>query len=36
MGDKKGILHIRPERKGIYNYDLRIDEIRKIVKILDD
>lgn len=36
MGDKKGILHIRPERKGIYNQDLRIDEIRKIVKILDD
>lgn len=36
MGDKKGILHIRPERKGIYNQDLRIDEIRKIVKILSD
>lgn len=36
VGDKKGVLHIRPERKSIYNQDLRIDEIRQIVKVLDD
>ena len=36
MGDKKGILHIRPERKGAYSQDLRIDEIRQIVKVLND
>ena len=35
-GDKHGILHIRPERKGQYGQDLRIDEIKKIVKILAD
>lgn len=35
-GDKHGILHIRPERKGQYGQDLRIEEIKKIVKILAD
>lgn len=35
-GDKHGILHIRPERKGQYGQDLRIEEIKKIVEILDD
>ena len=35
-GDKHGILHIRPERKGQYGQDLRIEEIKKIVKTLAD
>ena len=35
-GDKHGILHIRPERKRQYGQDLRIEEIKKIVKILAD
>ena len=35
-GDKHGILHVRPERKGQYGQDLRIEEIKKIVKILAD
>ncbi|AII14804.1 phage Mu protein F-like protein [Campylobacter iguaniorum] len=35
-GDKHGILHIREDRKGIYGQDLRIEEIRQIVKVLDD
>lgn len=36
MGDKSGILHVRSERKGAYNQALRIDELKKIVVILDD
>ena len=36
VGDKHGILHIRPERKGQYGQDLRIEEIKKIVKTLAD
>lgn len=36
MGDKKGILHIKPERKSEYGQDLRIDEIKQIVKVLDN
>ncbi|MGG7074553.1 phage minor head protein [Campylobacter sp. 9BO] len=36
VGDKHGILHISPERKGQYGQDLRLDEIRQIVKILAD
>ena len=35
-GDKHGILHVRPERKGQYGQDLRIEEIKKIVKTLAD
>ena len=35
-GDKHGILHIRPERKGQYGQDLRIEEIKRIVKTLAD
>lgn len=35
-GDKRGILHIRPERKGQFGQALGIDEIRQIVKILAD
>ncbi|MGH1600933.1 phage minor head protein [Campylobacter majalis] len=36
VGDKHGILHIRPERKSQYGQDLRLDEIRRIVSVLDD
>lgn len=36
MSDKHGILHIRPERKGGYGQALRIDEIRQIVRVLND
>lgn len=36
VGDKHGILHVRPERKGQYGQDLRIEEIKKIVKTLAD
>ncbi|MBE3022924.1 phage head morphogenesis protein [Campylobacter sp. 7477a] len=36
VGDKHGILHIRPERKSEYGQDLRLDEIRRIVDVLDD
>ena len=35
-GDKHGILHIRPERKGQYGQDLQMEEIKKIVKTLAD
>ncbi|QKF64571.1 phage minor head protein [Campylobacter corcagiensis] len=41
--DKKGLIltkdrlyHARPERKGEYNHDFSIDEMRQIVKILSD
>ncbi len=34
--DKHCILHIREDRKSIYGQDLRIEEIRQIVKVLDD
>ncbi|MBE3606099.1 minor capsid protein [Campylobacter sp. RM13119] len=34
MGDKHGILHIRPGRKEKYGQDLRIDEIKQIVSVL--
>ncbi len=35
MSDKKDVLHIKPERKGEYGQDLRIDEIKRIVDVLN-
>lgn len=34
--NKHGILHVRPARKGPYNQALRIDELRQIVRVLDE
>lgn len=36
MGDKHGVLHIRPDRKERYGQDLRIDELKNIVNVLND
>jgi len=36
MSDKQGILHIRAERKAKYGQALRIEEIRQIVKVLNN
>lgn len=34
--NKHAIRHIRPERKGAYNQALRVDELRQIVRVLDE
>ncbi len=34
LGDKHGVLHISPKRKSEYGQDLRIEELRQIVKVL--
>lgn len=36
LGDKHGVLHVSPQRKGEYGQDLRVEELRQIVKVLAD